>query len=542
MVIGAGASGSFAVRELTAQGLRVVLLEAGPRIGPADFDADTPVRQSDINLWQRARATLLGQGVQARAAFFDARLRRLFVNDRQHPYTTPPDAPFLWIRGRQAGGRTHTFGRALLRWSDDDFRMRSRTGSGEDWPIGYDEVTPFYDEVERCLGLFGCVDNVPTQPDGIYAHPARLTEGERLFKADLERKWPDRRGIPWRYIAPRASRGLRPPAEAIASGRLDIRYDTIARCVTTDPATGRATGAEVLNRETGERARISASAVVLCTSPVESIRLLLNSASAHYPAGLANSSGLVGRYFMDQLPCIAAGRYPRVKGAAPADGAPPDPFYGPSGGIFVPRFVGRDSRAASDFNFQGSIGRYPAGRSGDARMSFFGFGIMQPDIDNRVTIDNRVKDAWGIPAPRIRCKMSETDKATLRRELDVLEEMVEGVGGVLDYIGSPLGLDERGRGAYPDADPLSRFLFRRMFPRTMVMGAAIHESGGARMGNDAATSVLDRWNRAWDVPNLLVTDASAFCTSGVAGTTLTIMALTVRACRRLADEMKAGRG
>ncbi|OYW98978.1 MAG: oxidoreductase, partial [Rhizobiales bacterium 32-66-8] len=138
MVIGSGASGSFAVRELTAQGLKVVLLEAGPEVGPQDFDAQRHIRQSDINLWQRAKATLTGQGVQARAAYFDMRMRHLFVNDREHPYTTPRDAPFVWIRGRQAGGRTHTFGRALLRWTDDDFRMRSRTGTGEDWPLAYD--------------------------------------------------------------------------------------------------------------------------------------------------------------------------------------------------------------------------------------------------------------------------------------------------------------------------------------------------------------------------------------------------------------------
>jgi choline dehydrogenase-like flavoprotein len=119
-----------------------------------------------------------------------------------------------------------------------------------------------------------------------------------------------------------------------------------------------------------------------------------------------------------------------------------------------------------------------------------------------------------------------------------LKETVEGAGGELEFIGSPLGLEEMGRGAYPDADPVSRFLFRKLFSRTMVMGAAIHEAGGARMGERAGDSVLNSWNQSWDVPNLLVTDASAFATSGVSGTTLTIMALTVRACRRLAGQLK----
>lgn len=538
MIVGSGPSGSFAARELTAHGLKVVLLEAGPEIGPGDFDAQKTIRQSDINLRQRAKATLTGQGVQSRAVYFDMRMRHLFVNDRQNPYTTPADAPFVWIRGRQAGGRSHVFGRCLLRWTDDDFRMRSRTGKGEDWPIDYTAITPFYEEVEECLGIYGRQDDVPTQPDSIYTHEARLTPAEQQFKADLEARWPERKVISWRYIGPEPTRVLRPLREAIASGNLDIRYNTIASRVLTDPATGRATGAEVIDSRTGAHATITASAVVLCASPVESIRLMLNSASPRHPAGLGNSSGLLGRYFMDQLPCVATGSYLKAKGAAPADTAPADPFYGPSGGIFVPRFVGPNGEAASDFNYQGSIGRYPTGKSGDARLSFFGFGIMQPDYENRVSLDRRVKDAWGIPAPHIRCKMSDTDRKTLEREVETLTEIVEGTGGELEFVGSPLGLIEKGRGAYPEANPISRFLFRTMFTKTMIMGAAIHEAGGARMGSAPDNSVLDEWNRSWDVPNLLVTDASAFPTSGIAGTTLTIMAMTVRACRSLAADLK----
>ncbi|KRA97865.1 oxidoreductase [Devosia sp. Root685] len=542
MIIGSGPSGSFAAKELTAHGLKVVLIEAGPEIGPKDFNANKKIRQSDINLRQRAKATLTGQSVQSRAVYFDMRMRHLFVNDRENPYTTPRDAPFAWIRSRQAGGRSHVFGRCLLRWTDDDFRSHSRTGKGEDWPVDYNEIVPYYEEVEKNLGIYGRQDNVPTQPDSIYSHEAKLTPAEELFKMDLESKWPERKVISWRYIGPEPTRVLRPLRDAIASGNLDIFYNTIARRVLTDPATGRATGAEVIDTRTGATSTINASAVVLCASPVESIRLMLNSASAKHPAGLGNSSGLLGRYFMDQLPCVATGSFPKAKGAAPADTAPADPFYGPSGGIFVPRFVGENGQAASDFNYQGSIGRYPTNRAGDARLSFFGFGVMQPDFDNRVSLDPKVRDAWGIPAPHIRCKMGETDRATLGREVEILTEMVEGTGGELEYVGSPLGLIEKGPGAYPEANPLSRFLFRKMFTKTMIMGAAIHEAGGARMGSAPDNSVLDQWNRSWDIPNLLVTDASAFPTSGIAGTTLTIMALTVRACRRLASELSAKPG
>ena len=340
MVIGAGASGSFAVKELTAQGLKVVLLEAGPEIGPKDFDTSLPAGGSAINLWERAKATLRGQSVQARAVFFNSRLRHLFVDDRKNPYTTPPDAPFVWIRGRQAGGRTHTFGRVLLRWTDDDFKINARTGRGVDWPISYDELAPFYEEVEQSLGLYGQADNIPTLPDGIYAHEAKLTAAESLFKHDVETKWPDRRVTSWRYIGHEPTRVLRPLREAAASGKLDIRYNAIARRITVDAETGRATGAEVIDSLTGDVTTIEARSVVLCASPIESVRLLLNSATPGQSNGLGNSSGVLGRYFMDQLPAIASGTFPKAKGWSHADPSPADPFYQPSGGIFIPRFIG----------------------------------------------------------------------------------------------------------------------------------------------------------------------------------------------------------
>src|SRR5579863_8383831 len=306
LVIGSGAAGSFAVKELTAQGLSVLLLEAGPAVGPKDFDPSRKTRPAaGINLWERARATIAGQHVQARAVFFSERLGRFFVNDRKNPYTTPPDAPFLWIRGRQSGGRLHSFGRVLLRWTDDDFKCRSRTGKGVDWPISYDELAPYYAEVETCLGLYGNVDHVAALPDGVYARPAKLTPAEQQFKEAVERGWPERRVVSWRYVAPEPERTPRPLREAQASGRLTIRHDAVVRRITTDDATGLATGAEFINRISGARETVRAAAVVLCASPIESIRLLLNSASARHPHGLGNRSGVLGRYFMDQLPCLA---------------------------------------------------------------------------------------------------------------------------------------------------------------------------------------------------------------------------------------------
>ncbi len=540
LVIGSGAAGSFAAMELTANGLSVLLLEAGPEISMKDFD---PTRKkppaSAINIWERARATFKGQPVQARAAFFTERFSRFFVNDRKNPYTTPRGEPFLWIRGRQSGGRLHSFGRVLLRWSDDDFKIESRSDRGVDWPVSYDELAPFYAEAESHLGLYGNQDHVSTLPDGVYSRPAKLTPAEELFKKTVESQAPERHVVSWRYIAPDAERVPRPLREARASGKLTIRHDAIVRRITTAAKTGRATGAEYVDRNSGSVHAVKAENVVLCASPVESVRLLLNSASAKHPNGLGNSSGTLGRYFMDQLPCLAFGTFPPARGWSHDDSAPQDPFYNPSGGIFVPRFDNVEGKAPrGDFAYQGSVGRAPVGDNEPSSLAFFGFGLMLPHADNRITLDARRKDAWGIPVPHIRCVMHEPEQELIRKQEMTLIDMVKSAGGELDFIGSPLGLREMGRGAFPDADPLSRFLFRKWFRKTMCMGAAIHESGGARMGTSPENSVLNGWNQSWDVPNLLVTDASAFPGGGTAGTTLTVMALTLRACRKLAAQYR----
>lgn len=535
LIVGSGAAGSFAARELTAQGLKVLLVEAGPEIGPKDFDPSKKrARPSPINITERAIATLGGQPIQSRAAFFNGLLRRFYVNDRHSPYTTPKDAPFNWFRGRQAGGRTHTFGRVLLRWTDDDFKSQSRAGHGVDWPISYADMVPFYDEVETSLGLYGNVDRVESLPDGKYLAPAKLSPAEQHFKASVESRWPERRVISWRSIAPEPTRVMRPLREAKETGHLTIRYNGIVRRILTEG--GRATGAEIIDSASKAVSVVHAAHVVLCASPIESVRLMLHSASADHPTGLGNSSGTLGRYFMDQVPMLAMGIYPPVTDWARDDSQPPDPFYDPSGGVFIPRFDAQgDPATRGDFDFQGTVGRFPVAPGDPASLLFFGFGQMQPHADNRITLDANKRDRWGIPVPHIRCKMQPEDCALLARQEEALLETVNGAGGQIEFLGSPRGMQEWGRGAYPGANPLARFLFRRFFHKVMVMGAAIHETGGARMGERPETSVLNQWSQCWDVPNLYVTDASGFAGSGVSGTTLTVMAQTLRACRHLAE-------
>lgn len=535
IIVGSGASGSFAAYELTARGLKVLMLEAGREMTPDDFDPGRKKGQKKgLNVLERAIATLRGQPMQARAVLFRKWQSHLFVSDRKNPYTTPKDAPFLWIRARQRGGRLHSYGRVLMRWSDAEFKCHSLRGAGCDWPISYDELAPFYDEVERMLELRGNHDGLMSMPDGVYSHPAPLSPAERTFQKRVEQDINSRRVVAWRQVAPEPSRLHKPLREALQTGRLTLLTDSIVRKVQTDPVSGRATGIEYTETATGDTCVALGRSVVLCASPVETVRLLWNSANNCHPNGIGNAKDQLGRYFMDQLPLVAQGDYPPVSGGYIDPTAPQDPFYDASGGIFIPR------NREENFTFQGMVGRGDVDKDAPGRMAFFGYGEMEPSAENRITLDPRKSDAWGIPVAHIRCKIGAVDETTLKRQAHSLQDIVKIAGGRLEFLGSPLGLFEWGRGAYPDEDPISRFLFRKVFPKTMVMGAAIHESGGARMGSDPAKSVLDRWNRCWDAPNLIVGDASAFAGSGVTGTTLTVMAMTLRACRKLAADLESG--
>ncbi|MDE2043433.1 MAG: GMC family oxidoreductase, partial [Alphaproteobacteria bacterium] len=223
IVVGSGAAGSFTAYELTARGLDVLLLEAGRTITPDDFPVNgNGPREKGIQIWDRAVAALTGQPVQSKVALYGPQQRHLFVKDGEHPYSTPKDAPFLWIRGKQLGGRLHTFGRVLMRWSDYDFKAASRDGYGQDWPISYADLERWYARVEDMLQLRGCAEGIPNLPDSHYAGPSKLTAAENDFKAKTEANWPDRKAISWRYMPPNARRIPQPILAAMETGKLSI--------------------------------------------------------------------------------------------------------------------------------------------------------------------------------------------------------------------------------------------------------------------------------------------------------------------------------
>lgn len=540
LVIGSGVAGSVAVKELTERGLDVLLLEAGRDITEEDF---APAKKAGmppqgIGLGPRLRAAARGQHVQARRAFFAPQSSRFLVNDRENPYTTPPDEHFLWIRGRILGGRLHTFGRCLMRMSDYDFQGAGRDGQGVDWPVTSEEMAPYYDRVESLVGLCGNADGTEVIPDGTYARPAQLSPAEEDFKRQIEGRYPDRRVISWRFMPPTKEHVPAGIVAARSTGRLTTRTDAVVRRITVDERTGKADGAVFVDRVTHAEHTAEADLVVLCASTIESVRLLLNSESRAHPNGIGNSSGLLGRYFMDQCPSLTFGWLPGVSEREVSDPAPADPTPPSPGGVFVPRFLNLDAPGpdfARGFSYQGAIARFHTGDEA-AGFGMMGYGEMLPHFENRIDLDRGRTDRWGMPLPYIRLAMTENERKLLREQTRTVREMVESCGYRVNFSGSALGLDSSD--VWPEADPFSRYLFRREFPRSLALGAAIHECGGARMGSDPATSVVNEFNQVWDVPNLLVTDGSSFASSGTVGPALTIMALTARACEHAVSNVR----
>ncbi len=542
IVVGSGATGGFAAKELAERGLEVLVLEAGPYLKEKWFH--TPAHMKAVGSLSRVIAGLKGQHNQARGSWFAPENAFLFVNDRKNPYTFPRDAYYLWLRGRNVGGRFLSWGRVAVRMSDSDFKAASGDGFGEDWPICYEDLIRYYEQVEEFLGIIGTSDGIPNLPDGKYVKTAGLSRLERKLKETVESTWPERKVVPWRYAVPEATptdesgenRTSSPLLAAQRTGRMELRPNAIAKQLDIDPNTGRATGVTYVDAMTKQNHHVSANVVVICASTIETIRLLLNSACAKHPNGVGNSSGTLGRYFMDQCPCLVFGTVPGNDGWELVDGTSPEDNHG---GVYIPRFQNLDRVTHPDFkrgfNIQGMAGRGWVPEGGRAVWGFMGQGEMLAHPENSVTVDRKRRDAWGIPAPHVAIRMTENEHKVMSCEVDTILEMAKAMGWEIDFAACALGLRNDDK-LLPNAGWIERSLFRMSYRRSLGLGAAIHECGGARMGEDPTKSVLNAYNQMWDAKNVFVTDSSCFVSGGTCGPTLTTMALTVRACEYIAQE------
>lgn len=556
IVVGSGATGGWAAKELCEKGMRVIVLEAGRKLDPMkDFTEhkwpyEMPYRGTvDQQLLLRKR-----QSIQSKCYACNEYGHKFFVDDVDNPYTTPEGKPFDWIRGRQVGGRTIMWGRQSYRLSDYEFKAASRDGYGEDWPFSYAELAPYYDRVESFVGISGSAEGLEQLPDGKFLPPMKLTCGEWMLKTAVEKKWRDRRitigrsailtekhqGRAACHYCGHCERGCTTASyfsspgstlpAAAKTGRLTLRPNAVAHHIIVDTRTGKAKGVAFIDRVSKKAQEVYGKVVVLCASTIESTRLLLNSATRQHPEGLGNSSGALGHYLMDHTYSVS------VTGLVPAAAKYPYNFDdGRANGIYIPKFrnVGNDRQKdfLRGYGIQASVGRtmLPTTlqtipgfgkqfkrqvRDTEAPPSFWigAFGEMLPRRENRVTINRDKKDAWGIPVAHIDCQYSDNERAMAKDQIATMEEMVTEAG----------------------------FQITAMNPHLAAPGLCIHEVGTARMGNDAKTSVLNPFNQSWDVKNLFVTDGACFVSQGCQNPTLTMMAITARACDYIIDQSKKG--
>ncbi len=551
IIVGSGATGGWVAKELTEAGLSVAVFEAGRALDP-DVDFTEHKRPFDMPFRGRRLGTQASQDrqpVQKQCYQCDEYTNHLFVDDLENPYTTPKDRPFIWIRGRHVGGKSIMWARQTYRLSDHDMKATSKDGFGQDWPLSYADLAPYYDRVEEFIGVTGQAEGLEQLPDGQFLPPMHMTCGEHLMRTAVKNRFgrtvtigraailtKDHNGRSECHYCGPCSRGCvtgsyysspsssLPAAEA--TGRLTLIPNAVVSHVTVDDS-GKAKGVYYIDRLSRNHREINGATVILCASTLESARIMLNSNSWRYPNGLANSSGVLGHYLMDHVTGGgASGVLPVLKGVKDTRGNRPN-------GIYIPRFRNISDRHPDflrGYGYQGGSQEVKWGHAMDIpgfgaafkhsvretrpwQISLGGFGEQLPQFDNYCELDKDRVDAWGIPILHITSAYGDNERK-------MVDDMAQAAGEMLEATGCA------------DISVTSEI---------SVPGLAIHEVGTARMGEDPKTSVLNQYEQAHDISNLFVMDGSAYPSSACQNPTITFMALASRSCDYLVQEFRAGR-
>jgi choline dehydrogenase-like flavoprotein len=561
IVVGSGPCGGWAALELSRAGMKVLMLEAGSRIDAAKEFHHTFLYQMDYR----------GQGKPGLLRRYSGSERnyRIMLDNEENPYTTAPGTNYRWGRSRVLGGRGLHWARATDRMADYEFKAASRDGYGMDWAVGYADMKPYYDRVESFIGVSGSVEGLPQFPDGPFLPPMPLNCAETIFTAAAK-------NLGWRSTVRRLAQltrmhNNRPPCHycgncvngcdvgamfntiavtlppALKTGNLEVLTDCVVAKVRMNNE-NRAQGVTYIERFTNKSVDVDAKHVVLAASTLENTRLLLLSAKG----GLANSSGTLGQYMMDQVSGGGVTGYlPKLKGG------PSRLDDGKSAGITIPNFKNIDKKTAQkDFirgyvmNATGGQTEYPqyaASLPGygsawkkevksrfvaQARVWIAG-GEMLAQKNNFVELDPEVKDKWGVPVLKIHFTHCDNDRKLLADFQQSAEELFKRAGG------EPMGGLSRqpagfpGGAGSPDAGPNGDMMGRDR------IGGSIHEVGTARMSVSPKDGVLNSFCQTHDIPNIYVFGGNAFPSTGDKHPTLTMMALTVRGCDHLIQQSKS---
>jgi choline dehydrogenase-like flavoprotein len=540
-IVGSGACGGWASMQLAQAGFKVVLLEAGSSISAAkDFHHRWPY---ELPFRGAGKPGFLRKYYKGSTEYN----YRIMIDDRENPYTTPEGKPFRWSRSRVLGGRTLHWGRCSDRMSDLEFKAASRDEYGDNWPISYRDIAPYYDRIERFIGVSAAPAGLPQFPDGSFLPAMPLNCAETMFKAACGKLgWV---GTQRRVAQLTQMLHNRPPCHycgncvngcdvgamfstisstlppALKTGKVTLLCDSVVSHVLMD-GEYRARGVRYIERHTKRDVEIGARVVVLAGSSLENTRLLLNSRRD----GLANSSGVLGHYVMDQISGAGVtGFLPTLKGAAIRNDD------GKASGLYIPNFSNVDrpskkfirgyamsaSGGALEFpHFAPGLPGFGSDYKKHVKQLYPAFarvwlsgGEMLARKENFVELDPEVKDAWGIPSLRINCTHSDNERKMYQDFFDRAQELFRAAGGEIT----------------------------EAKPRLSVPGSLIHEVGSCRMGSDSKTSVLNSFCQTHDIGNIFVFGGGCFVTTGDKHPTLTMMALTARGCDYLIDKIKSGR-
>ena len=558
IVVGSGISGGWVAKELCERGLKVCVLERGESLNTAE-DYSDHLEPWEMKHFDRARPdeAKADYEVQSTSYAFKDSNKHLYIKDSDQPYEVSEATNFKWRRGSRVGGRSLLWGRASFRMAPHDFEANKLDGHGVDWPIRYADIAPWYDHIEKFVGVAGNRDNLAQLPNGEHMLPPfDLTCAELALKAEMAKTFPDRDLIIARvanlkrltdeqkalgrgqcqarnkcfhgcsYGAYFSSNSATLPA-AKQTGNLTLVPDSIVTKVNYDSDIKRVSSVDVVDAQTKMTKRYTAKIIFLNASTVSSAMLLLNSTSESFPTGLANRSDQVGRNFMDHVGGVwVEARVPGhqdkyVYGRRPTN-------------AYIPRFRNFPEQQESytrGFAYQVYSGRSGAGgrksgigkafkkanqTPGDWRIVLDAFGEILPHPDNRVTLHKTKTDKWGQPIAVVHAPMRENEIALMKA---AQEDAVD--------ILTKAGFEDINPGKTPSDDGTS-------------LGRRTHEMGTLRMGGDSNTSVLNGWNQAHDVANLFVTDGSFMASSAVQNPSLTYMAFSARAANYAADLLQEG--